>query len=124
MDKVQNPSNSAQRPGQWLGESNAFKHFGLQVEDNDHRKNIWQNTQQIITDDNIVLTCVMPLESLVNIWFSTSLILRLMDVSNCSQPTRSVSIVYCVYLQNTLSSLKNDEFKKLPNMKLEKKTAI
>ena len=37
-----------------------------------------------------------PLESRVKIWFSTSLMLRLMEVRSCSQPTRSVSIVYWV----------------------------
>ena len=59
-------------------------------------------------------SAVMPFESRVRIWFSTSFVKRRMDVSSCSQPTRRVcggeqaqatamgrtaltSIVYCVY---------------------------
>merc|ERR1719400_2996331 len=43
-------------------------------------------------------SCVIPLLSLVRIWFSTSLIVLLTEVTNCSQPTRRVSMVYWVYL--------------------------
>merc|ERR1719430_139 len=43
--------------------------------------------------NSLSCSCVIPLLSLVRIWFSTSLIVLLTDVTNCSQPTLSVSVL-------------------------------
>merc|ERR1719438_531874 len=48
--------------------------------------------------NSLSCSCVIPLLSLVRIWFSTSLMVLLTEVTSCSQPTLRVSMVYWVYL--------------------------
>merc|ERR1719495_234891 len=43
--------------------------------------------------NSLSCSCVMPLLSRVKIWFSTSLIVLLTDVTSCSQPTLRVSVL-------------------------------